>query len=688
MFRYAPLKKIQSWSNWMTDDLIIKSATRMFMDEDGNLHYVRGELPEEGYNLKDENGEEIHAPPTAFDPRTGELSLDGHLHPMDYLIQEMLKLSQMNQSTIGSDEVKRHITEMIGRHNNALLAKHFPDAVSADNRTKSKMANKISNILQVPDHPEWRRNISTNHGDVKIKDIDPDKHQYRTEHEENGNHGEKINYLHKKGHSKHAEADKGEYIDAALGFAFRKYIPSVLDRINQEEVAAGNPAPYFGWKQSPLDYLSENSTISLRRLSGNRQFTVGTNDFQEYRDNHGRLPPRLAEKLGTTQDNMPAKQVRGHVNQLMHVNALPKWAYRPLSKGGLNPKEDKMSSILSQMRAFFQRHNHEFADWGDEDYKSLLKIPALKNLFTRRSRDLRDTGTSKHATSMVINSGVPEEDAHRIMPQRKMDTDGYVADTHGDRAKTKNTVAAHLHSARDSIAQYLMETEGLPMKEARLLANQRMYESDSPHPPAGPKLTEEFDQMGGIEPISESIEKLLRETAMSSGEPMHNDEFQIIQDYSPKHPGYSTGQRMTGQTKGRLSMRPPAISSLSSTGASPITSPPQTTTPVDATAAPPAELPGKNIPLKYDLEGNVIKALEHMQLKRARNNTELLKSLPNYAMDISSMNDVRSFSQQFGMLPQDIHAITSSRGDWAKIAKQWHLPLRNIELVKLAFGGI
>ena len=96
MFRYAPLKKIQSWSNWMTDDLIIKSATRMFMDEDGNLHYVRGELPEEGYNLKDENGEEIHAPPTAFDPRTGELSLDGHLHPMDYLIQEMLKLSQMN----------------------------------------------------------------------------------------------------------------------------------------------------------------------------------------------------------------------------------------------------------------------------------------------------------------------------------------------------------------------------------------------------------------------------------------------------------------------------------------------------------------------------------------------------------------------------------------------------------------
>ena len=77
-----------------------------------------------------------------------------------------------------------------------------------------------------------------------------------------------------------------------------------------------------------------------------------------------------------------------------------------------------------------------------------------------------------------------------------------------------------------------------------------------------------------------------------------------------------------------------------------------------------------------------------MQLKRARNNTELLKSLPNYAMDISSMNDVRSFSQQFGMLPQDIHAITSSRGDWAKIAKQWHLPLRNIELVKLAFGGI
>ena len=230
----------------------------MFMDEDGNLHYVRGELPEEGYDLKDENGEEIHAPPTAFDPRTGELSLDGHLHPMDYLIQEMLKLSQMNQSTIGSDEVKRHITEMIGRHNNALLAKHFPDAVSADNRTKSKMANKISNILQVPDHPEWRRNISTNHGDVKIKDIDPDKHQYRTEHEENGNHGEKINYLHKKGHSKHAEADKGEYIDAALGFAFRKYIPSVLDRINQEEVAAGNPAPYFGWKQSPLDYLDNS----------------------------------------------------------------------------------------------------------------------------------------------------------------------------------------------------------------------------------------------------------------------------------------------------------------------------------------------------------------------------------------------------------------------------------------------
>jgi hypothetical protein len=88
--------------------------------------------------------------------------------------------------------------------------------------------------------------------------------------------------------------------------------------------------------------------------------------------------------------------------------------------------------------------------------------------------------------------------------------------------------------------------------------------------------------------------------------------------------------------------------------------------------------------IRKQLEGT----LEKMQYNRAKNNRELLKSLPSTNMDLNSINDVRVFSHQFGVTNMDVHGIMSSQGDWTKIAKQWNMPLQTVEAIKLAFGGI
>jgi len=684
MFRYAPLKKIQSWSNWMTDDLIIKSATRMFMDEDGNLHYVRGELPEEGYNLED--GTDY--PPTAFHPITRRL-LEGHNHPIDYLAQEMAKLSEINRAPIGSADIEKHINEMIRRNNSALLNRY---QISREDPEMMDKLNKISNVLNRFSHPEWRKNTSTSFGDDKIKDIKPETHQHRSTHGEDGNHGKFINYLHKKGDGRGEHVDKGNYIDAALGLPFREHMGPVLDMINQEELAAGRPAPYLNWQENDytdLFNLANDSTIPLGKLSNGSMFSIKNQHHDEMVRNRGRLSDFDVGQIGGQQTNVPERQVEGNFHNLITSGALPAWAYEPVDKGGRPKGGESIAQRNQRIRQHFEEHGHPYAKATDKFYDSLMKIPAFAALFDKRSVLLR----GNNAIKIAINAGLPEDRAVDLIQDRMADTKGTSAISHGDRAKGHSVVVASLLSVRDALAHHLMEEQGLSMEDARALASQRMYESKSPHAPASKNLINEFEDHGGARGISEEMQRHLKETAISPLETVHRDQFQIIPNKLPQLPGYHTGEDGR-QTTGQTLMLSPATSSVSPT------STPMGSLPYAAPQTPaPTRIPGQptNLPpeLRADIDNllagkmqEVTKSLEKMQLKRARNNTELLKSLPNYTMDISSMNDVRSFSQQFGMLPQDIHAITSSRGDWAKIAKQWHLPLRNIELVKLAFGGI
>ena len=665
----------------------------MFMDEDGNLHYVRGELPEEGYNLKDEQGNTIHAPPTAFHPITREL-LEGHNHPIDYLAQEMRKLSEINRAPIGIGDIEKHIDEMIRRNNSALLNRH---QISREDPEMQRKLNKISNVLNKFSHHEWRQNTSTSFGDDKIKDIKPETHQHRSTHGEDGNHGTFINYLHKKGHGEGEHVDKGNYIDSALGLPFREHIGPVLDMINQEALAAGRPAPYLNRQDKRLTGLfdlSNDSTIPLGKLSNGSMFSIKNQNHAKMVSNHGRLEDFDVEQIGGQQTDIPERQVQGTFNDLIRDGALPAWAYQPVDRGG-RPKDD-VTVRNRRIKSFFEEHGHPYADVDNSDdfYEFLMKIPAFAHHFGKRSRLLRNLSTGKqYATNIGIAAGLPPEIAADLIAERKRDTAG-IKQPHGERGRATKEVNSDMHATRDALAHHLMREEGLSMEDARTLASQRIYETKSPHL-LNENLANKFREHGGVDVISENIERLLTQAAPASGA-VHRDEFQSIPNKLPQLPGYHTGDDGR-QTTGQTLMLSPATSSVSPT------STPMGSLPYAAPQTPAPEIPGQptNLPpeLRADIDnlladGNerkmqeVTKSLEKMQLKRARNNTELLKSLPNYAMDISSMNDVRSFSQQFGMLPQDIHAITSSRGDWAKIAKQWDLPLHSIELVKLTFGGI
>jgi len=88
-----------------------------------------------------------------------------------------------------------------------------------------------------------------------------------------------------------------------------------------------------------------------------------------------------------------------------------------------------------------------------------------------------------------------------------------------------------------------------------------------------------------------------------------------------------------------------------------------------------------------EAQDRLIKTMERLQIKDAKNDSTIIKHLSENKLSIDSSHDVSTIAKKLGLAPQDIRLINESKGDWMRLNKSFGFSERDIKIVKLSFRG-
>ena len=88
-----------------------------------------------------------------------------------------------------------------------------------------------------------------------------------------------------------------------------------------------------------------------------------------------------------------------------------------------------------------------------------------------------------------------------------------------------------------------------------------------------------------------------------------------------------------------------------------------------------------------EVQDRLIKTMERLQIKDARNDSTIIKHVSKDKLSIDSSHDVSTIAKKLGLAPQDIRLINESKGDWMRLNKSFGFSERDIKIVKLSFRG-
>ena len=657
MFRYAPIKKIERWGNIdLFSNIILKNYGRFYVDpETGKVMPVRVSLGQEGFGKEDGTDH----PPTGIDPMTGEM-IEGARHPMDALADAIDNLFRQNME--GQELSQENLNSVM----NHIYSKH-------NTRIGAGTEGKHQNALKNHAHPEHR----TNHHMGYIEDYNSAIHPHRTMMEGN-QHGPRANYFNKKGDVK--GGDEGEWLDAGFNPLSRQDIEEGLNDFNRLYENEGLKQPFAGFQtDSTIEYFLDNSAIPLHVLNPNI-FTLTKFDIQDIEQNGGTLPKTLSH-IKQKPFFITDHAIR-ETHPLTNTEFLPDELFRWDGKGRISTKdkEEIANEFRSQIPA-----DHPYAKYSDEELVALAKVPAIKTAFNFRHDSGRkiDSTTKfrkKQIRQMLMQFGVPDNYYDRAMRD-------VLRHSETPSATKSSNKAAQERRAGFSALQHHLQEQGMNPEEAHNEAKNmiRGYQSQklTPEEKETADMNRNFlrfmAQEQNILPAG-PVRHTIRPSVMSQM-PEANSQMPTTQEIDRRLP-------KDLEFIGQFEQQPPQpeVTARQETDA-----PPLPLSELERQEQREIKTASENTmqintadSIRKQLEGT----LEKMQYNRAKNNRELLKSLPSTNMDLNSINDVRVFSHQFGVTNMDVHGIMSSQGDWTKIAKQWNMPLQTVEAIKLAFGGI
>jgi len=693
MFRYAPIKKIERWGNIdLFRDVIKKSFGRFFYDEEtGKLVPISFNIGDEHHNKEDGTD---HSP-VGFDPRTNEVTDEWGRHPIDALADEVARLYERNTGKRMTEEFKIEVMDdMISNYNDELTQGKEP-------HKKRGHYDNHSNVMQGFTHPEHRRN---HHGEHKnFKDFSPFKHSIRSKPSNEHPYGHKVNYLNQKGNV--LGGDQGEWIDSGFLALTKDNIVKTLETANQRALNEGEPQPFANWdKQSNIKKFTKH-IIPLHLLSDNNIISLNKNEANQLIQNNMFPHTKLAGKIG------PDFQVpqTDHIVQDHHssqiVNSLPHELFLSSRRsGGPKPTVENIRRIAQLMRT-----NHPSDDviqnMSNEELYNLSTVPAFRQGIGGIGYDNKDKDSKGARRHAKVSEKFDEENLINFLDKVGVDRNLYLSAkqdiryiTDAATAKGGNAASRDQLAALHALQQHFENNPDPSNPDAFAMAQETMRNSLRQLSPEEQNIADENRLL---------IMRMIKERNPERG--FHGSkEHEItgeLRYFAPRHEKSELSPLIRTQRKVEDFNSIPDISepipeakplSVPTTPAPPLPYlPPQYLPPSDEpdeswneadvkTASENTMQINAADSIRKQLEGT----LEKMQYNRAKNNRELLKSLPSTDMDLNSINDVRVFSHQFGVANMDVHGIMSSQGDWTKIAKQWNMPLQTVEAIKLAFGGI
>jgi len=382
---YIPSKVTKTWRDFVHDEnSILKNANLVFIDDDGEMHFMEGWPPEHALG----EGDDPDHPALAYNPLTGEL-IEGH-HPVDAVAKDLLEAAHAaGRTDITMHDITRHegVMDAIFNHHN----KQQPEGSH----------HKLSPFA----HPSWRKNVVG--GYPEGGKLDARTHQVRGRRNTDGSLGMKQNYSYKHGTPDVAAADRGQSIDAGL-FVPYESARLILDAINKREYSKGLPAPF-----PDIDkyYFTQSAKVPISKLTNGRVIALSQGEQKALMG--GTMHPNVRNRLGVPaamEDSITHKDL--HPSRMLRM--MPDWMFVPTAKGrkGSKDNSDKMAEALEM-----EGVKHDISD--PATLSTLWKTPAIQASYHRAGTT---GGRYKEGMRrMFQHFGItPGDDSHHDKSRRRM----------------------------------------------------------------------------------------------------------------------------------------------------------------------------------------------------------------------------------------------------------------------------
>ena len=644
----------------MGGNLIRKSATRVYIDEDGNIQHFDDTILDEhidAYRHTDSHtGEESSVDRAPFGRQE-----DGNSHMIDAMLEHMLRLAAKNgfaadqiitdnegRSSTVRDAAIRGINVMIWNHNNDRgndRANHLPHF--GDPSWRKIVAG---NWFGEPKEGQVLNHAAENAGSRKIFNS-------VTGQEEDTPH--MITVTLKKDNVRHEYADQGQYIDAGYNPIY-DYVERgllALDQIYKQGLGLG-PNEVGPFHDPGANFMRDFTQPSVKpsAMSGGRVHGIQSKDFDELLRTN-RLGNEYAERAemygGTpylpTEANAPAHNVsHGGVHYPMQMLVPSDKEGRPSEKFN---RADGIRRFLAQVvgaggddalaaRRILEEDNAS----GGQTLARLQSAPALTHFF--------GGGGSKAASLGKKGYGVnPTTGKPHFLST--------VANEVGTSHRSINDVHA-------GISAQIPEGHAVGKQTRKVIHNLHALHA---------ALTNDLSAQGVQNPAAEAAERIRShgmDKLSADQQIMANTSGQIVDLYSRFHGLENPIQGVTEMpqydTSRLYNTITPASGALIGYDRQ---------GPTDIQTSFDAYVPDIN---------QIQKSFETLQISSAMKNQEVMKYVKK-GYSLNSYNDIRSFATSVGLTSQDVQGIVSTKGDWDAIAKQWGVPSTIVKATKVTFGG-
>lgn len=658
----------------MGGNLIRKSATRVYIDEDGNIQHFDDTILDEhidAYGHTDSyTGEESRIDRAPFGRQE-----DGNSHMIDAMLEHMLRLAAKNgfdadqmitdnegRSSTVRDAAIRGINAMIYAHNNDRRndrANHLPHFGDYSWRK----------IVAGPWFGEPKEGQILTHA---AKNADSRKiYNSVTGQEEDTPH--MITVTLKKDNVRHEYADQGQYIDAGYNPIY-DYVERgllALDQIYKQGLGLG-PNEIGPFHDPGANFMRDFTQPSVKpsAMSGGRVHGIQTKDFDELLRTN-RLGNEYAERAemygGTpylpTEANAPVHNVtHGGVHYPIEFHV-------PEAKTGAGAVGTRKFNRGNQIRQFLQSVVQAGGDDALIARQILQEDATLPPTKEEREKHVPLISKLSHSPSMThffggggskaSSKGQSGYDFKETSRGRKISTLSRIADELGiDRAMINQ-----VHPA------IKVDLSGHTVGKAspKVIKNIHVLHA---------ALTNQKAAQGSQNPAEEAAEEIRRH-----GSDQYSAEQLRLADMSSQIADmYARSRGLENPIQGATQAPDYDTSRLYNT-----------TTPASGALIGYDRQGPTDIQTSFDAYvpdiSQIQKSFETLQMTSAIRNQEVMKHVKK-GYSLNSYNDIRSFATSVGLTSQDVQGIVSTKGDWDAIAKQWGVPSTIVKATKVTFGGV